>query len=179
MKASLRNLILAKRKSISAAERRSKSKKIFLRLLRDPSFRRAEHIALYYGIASEVATRPLLRAALKDKKVYLPKTEPAKKRMAFRRIRSLSKDLMKGPYGIMEPRLHCPERSVARMDLLIVPGVAFDRRGGRLGRGGGYYDRLLKKAKRVVKVGLCFREQLVKEVPMHAHDVRMDRVVTD
>jgi 5-formyltetrahydrofolate cyclo-ligase len=65
------------------------------------------------------------------------------------------------------------------MDLIIAPGVAFDRRGGRLGRGGGYYDRLLRRAEKVPVIGLCFREQLVKKVPMKPHDVRMNKVITD
>ena len=179
IKHALRRKYLARRKAIPAAWQRAKSKKIFRQLLRTPSLYKAEHIAFYYGIAGEVATRPLLRTLLKNKKVYLPKTEPGKKLMMFRQVRSLAKDLIKGPYGIMEPKLSCPKRPVARMDLIIVPGVAFDRQGGRLGRGVGYYDRLLKQAKKVVKIGLCFREQMVKKVPMKAHDVKMDKVITD
>jgi len=178
-KISLRKLIHAKRKAIPSHHRRGRSKKIFEELLRDPSFDAAEHVAIYCGISPEVSTRPFLKALMKEKKVYLPKTPSGKKYMTFRQIRSLSKDLIKGPYGIMEPKASCCERSAARMDLIVVPGVAFDRRGGRLGRGAGYYDRLLGKAKKVVKIGLCFREQIVKKVPMKAHDVRMDRVITD
>jgi 5-formyltetrahydrofolate cyclo-ligase len=179
MKISLRNIIHFRRKAIPAARRRAKSSRIFRRLFSDPAFRSAEHVALYYGTRAEVATRPFLKVLLKDKKVYLPATEPVKKRMMFRRARSLSKDLVRGPYGIMEPKRSCTARPAARMDLIVVPGVAFDRRGGRLGRGAGYYDRLLKKAGRAVKIGLCFREQIVKKVPMHAHDVKMDRVLSD
>lgn len=178
-KIALRSLILAKRKAIPAVRRRAKSKKILCRLIEEPSFCGAEHIAFYCGIASEVATRSCLNAFLKNKKVYLPKTQPGRKLMTFRRVRSLSKDLVKGPYGIMEPKSSCVARPVCRMDLIIIPGVAFDRRGGRLGRGAGYYDRLLKKAPKVVKIGLCFREQLLKKVPMSRHDVRVDRVITD
>ena len=179
IKHALRKKHLAGRKAIPAARRRAKSGKIFKRLLKEPSFQEAKHIAFYYGIAPEVATRPFLKAVLKKKKIYLPRTEPQKKRMTFRQVRVFSKDLVKGPYGIMEPKLSCAVRPAVRMDLIIVPGVAFDRRGGRLGRGAGYYDRLLRKAKKVVKIGLCFREQLVKKVPMRLHDVRMDRVITD
>ena len=178
-KISLRKLIHAKRKAIPALHRRARSKKIFGKLLKDPSFRKAVHIAIYCGISPEVATRPFLSALLKNKKIYLPKTPLGKNLMTFCQIGSLSRDLMKGPYDIMEPKASCSERPAARMDLIIVPGVAFDRRGGRLGRGAGYYDRLLGKAKKVVKIGLCFREQLVKKVPMKAHDVRMNRIITD
>ena len=178
-KIALRSLILAKRKAIPAVRRRAKSKKILARLLKDPSFCEAEHIAFYCGIASEVATRPFLSAILKSKKVYLPRTAPGRKLMTLRRVRSLSKDLVKGPYGIMEPRLSCVARPACRMDLIIVPGVAFDRCGGRLGRGAGYYDRLLKKARKVVTMGLCFREQLVRKVPMSRLDMCVDRVIAD
>jgi 5-formyltetrahydrofolate cyclo-ligase len=179
MKTSLRSMILEKRKSISAASRRAKSKKIFRRLLEDPVFKKAGHVALYYGIMPEVATRPFLKTLMKNKKIYLPQINLKTKNLKFRQIRSLSKDLSRGPYGIMEPRSSCATRPADRMDLMIIPGVAFDGKGGRLGRGAGYYDRLLKKAKGVFKIGLCFREQLVKKIPMKTHDVRMNKVITD
>ena len=179
IKISLRSMILEKRRSIPAALRRAKSKKIFRQLLKDPILKRSGHIALYYGIMPEVATRPFLKMLMKGKKIYLPKIDLKTKILKFRRVCSLSKDLSRGPYGIMEPRFSCPARPADRMDLIIVPGVAFDRKGGRLGRGAGYYDRLLKKAKRVFKIGLCFREQLIKKVPMGPRDVRVNRVITD
>ncbi len=65
------------------------------------------------------------------------------------------------------------------MDVIVVPGVGFDRAGGRLGRGGGYYDRALRSAPKVPKIGLCFREQLVKKIPMAKRDVRVDKVISD
>jgi len=141
-------------------------------------FRKAEHIAFYYGIAPEVETRHFLQKVLKHKKIYLPRIAP-KKSLILCHVRSLSRDLKKGAYNIREPRVSCEERPAYRMDLIVVPGVAFDRKGGRLGRGGGYYDRLLKKARKVIKVGLCFREQIVKKVPMRTHDVRVDKIITD
>jgi 5-formyltetrahydrofolate cyclo-ligase len=177
-KKSLRKILLEKRSHIPALSRRMKSRRIFRALSLEPLFQKAEHVAFYYGIAPEVETRSFLRKVLKKKKLYLPRIDP-KRSLALCRVRSISKDLKKGAYNIMEPRPFCKKRPACRMDVLVVPGVAFDKRGGRLGRGGGYYDRLLKKAKRVAKIGLCFREQIVKKVPMQAHDVRMDRVITD
>ena len=174
----LRKNVLEKRKKIPSGLRWIKSRKIFLKLFQDPLFLAAEHVALYYGIAPEVATRPFLKTLLIDKKIYLPQVN-RQGGMVFRRLCFPSKDLHKGAYGIMEPRAACPSRSAGRMDLILVPGVAFDGKGGRLGRGGGYYDRILKKASRVPKFGLCFREQIVKKVPMTAHDVWVDRVITD
>ena len=177
-KSSLRKALLEKRENIPPLSRRVKSHRILRKLSREPVFRRAEHVAFYYGIAPEVETRFFLGKALKDKKIYLPRIDP-KKSLALCRVRSLPRDLKKGAYNIREPRAFCKERPARQMDIIIVPGVAFDKRGGRLGRGGGYYDRLLRKAPKVVEIGLCFREQIVKKVPMKTHDVRVDRVITD
>jgi 5-formyltetrahydrofolate cyclo-ligase len=177
-KSSLRKALLEKRRNIPRLSRHVKSRRILRTLSREPVFRRAEHVALYYGIAPEVETRSFLKKVLKDKKIYLPRID-SKKSLALCRVRSLSRDLKKGAYNIREPRAFCEKRPASQMDIIIVPGVAFDTVGGRLGRGGGYYDRLLRKAKKVVKVGLCFREQIVKKVPMKAHDVKVDRVITD
>ncbi len=88
-------------------------------------------------------------------------------------------DLQQGYGGIQEPKRSCPMSLPSQMDLIIVPGVAFDIRGYRLGRGGGYYDRLLRKAPCVPKIGLCFREQRVRKLPAAFHDVMMDSVITD
>jgi 5-formyltetrahydrofolate cyclo-ligase len=174
----LRKTLLVKRKNIPLLSRHIKSRRILRRLSREPVFRRAEHVAFYYGIAPEVETKLFLKKVLKDKKLYLPAIVP-KRSLALRRVRSLFKDLKQGAYNIMEPRAFCEERPADQMDVIIVPGVVFDKKGGRMGRGGGYYDRLLRKAKKVIKIGLCFREQVIGKVPMNARDVRMDRVITD
>ncbi len=174
----LRKALLGKRRNIPPLLRRMKSRRIFRKLSREPVFQKAKHVAFYYGIAPEVETKLFLQKILKDKKIYLPRIDP-KKSLVLCRVRSLSKDLKKGAYNIMEPKAFCEKRPAGQMDIIILPGVAFDRKGGRLGQGGGYYDRLLRKIKKVVKLGLCFREQVVKKVPMEAHDVRMDRVITD
>ncbi|MFH1800418.1 MAG: 5-formyltetrahydrofolate cyclo-ligase [Candidatus Omnitrophota bacterium] len=177
-KSSLRKALLEKRRNIPRLSRHVKSRRILRTLSREPIFQRAEHVALYYGIAPEVETRPFLEKVLKNKKIYLPRIDP-KRSMVLCRVRSLSRDLKKGAYNIREPRAFCKKWPARQMDIIIVPGVAFDKSGGRLGRGGAYYDRLLRKAQKAVKVGLCFREQIVKKVPMQIHDVRMDRVITD
>ena len=174
----LRKTLLKKIKSVPLLSRHVKSRRILRKLSREPVFRRAEHVAFYYGIVPEIETKPFLRKALKDKKIYLPRIDPEKS-LTLCRVRSLSKDLKKGTYNIMEPKAFCEERPAGQMDVIIAPGVAFDKGGGRLGRGGGYYDRLFRKAGKVVKIGLCFREQIVKKVPMKIHDVRVDRVITD
>ena len=174
----LRKALLEKRKNIPLLSRHAKSRRILRKLSREPVFRRAEHVAFYYGIAPEVETKPFLKNVLKDKKIYLPRID-SKRCLTLCRVRSLSKDLKKGAYNIMEPKAFCEKRLASQMDVIIAPGVAFDKNGGRLGRGGGYYDQLLRKTRKVVKIGLCFREQIVKKVPMKARDVKVDRVITD
>jgi len=174
----LRNEFLERRKKIPLPARHKKSRRILQKLSRGPAFRNAEHIAFYYGIAPEVETKLFLKKILKYKAIYLPRVGP-RKSMTFCRVQSLSKDLKKGAYNIMEPKAACGKRPAAQMDIIIVPGVVFDKRGGRLGRGGGYYDRLLRKAPKVFKIGIAFREQIVKKVPMTAQDVKVDRVLTD
>ena len=174
----LREKILGKSRKISSGLRRVKSRRILKKLSREPVFRSSEHVAFYCGIAPEVETRTFLIRILKRKKIYLPRIDPRKK-LSLCRVRSFARDLEKGAYGILEPRGFCKKRTADRMDLIVVPGVAFDPNGGRLGRGGGYYDRLLRKAGKVFKVGLCFKEQLVDKVSMKTHDVRMDKVITD
>lgn len=177
-KTSLRKTLLEKRANIPLFLRRIKSSRILRTLSRDPDFQKAGHAAFYYGISPEVGTKSFLKRILKGKKIYLPRIGP-KKNLTLHRVRSLSKDLEKGAFNIMEPKTFCKKRPASGMDIIMVPGVAFDKGGGRLGRGGGYYDRLLRKAGKAVKIGLCFREQIVKKVPMDNRDVKVDRIITD
>ena len=173
----LRKALLRKRGDIPPRSRHVKSCRILRKLAQTTIFKKAEHIAFYYGIAPEVETKSFLKKVLKDKKIYLPRIN-SKKSLTLCRVRSFSKELKKGAYNIMEPRAFCEKRPAGKMDIIVAPGVAFDRLGGRLGRGGGYYDRLLRKAGKVVKIGVCFREQVVKKVPMQACDVRVDKIIT-
>jgi 5-formyltetrahydrofolate cyclo-ligase len=175
----LRKTLQEKRKRIPAAVRHAKSRRIFRKLSAHPIFRRAVHVALYYGIAPEVATRHFLGKLLKSKQVYLPRVIPKGRNLVFCRVKHLVRELKKNSYDIREPKVGCPERDASKMDLFVVPGVGFDRSGRRLGRGGGYYDRALRAAPKVPKIGLCFREQLIKKIPVQRHDIRMDKVITD
>jgi 5-formyltetrahydrofolate cyclo-ligase len=177
-KTSLRKALLEKRRKIPAELRHKKSRLVFNKLFRTSEFRKAEHVALYYGIVGEVGTRAFLKKIMKIKELYLPEAVVSGKKLVFRKFRAFS-DLRKNAYAIMEPKRSCPRRSTARMDLIVVPGVGFDRQGGRLGRGDGYYDRALRRLRRVPTIGVCFREQIVKKIPMEARDVRVDKVITD
>ncbi|HOW59518.1 MAG TPA: 5-formyltetrahydrofolate cyclo-ligase [Candidatus Omnitrophota bacterium] len=178
-KQSLRHKISEMRKKIPAVLRHQKSRKIFKQLLRTAAFCKAHHIVFYYGIPPEVETRPFLKKVLRLKNVYFPKVSLRKKVLTFHKVDSLTKDLKKGAYAIMEPKARCRIRDAKRMDLIVAPGVAFDKAGRRLGRGGGYYDRVFQRAKKVYKIGLCFHEQIVKKIPVQRHDRTVDQVITD
>lgn len=178
-KKQVREQYLKIRRAIPCAKRHAKSRRIFRRLFRSSFFRKATHVVLYYGISPEVETRPFLKSILMTKALYLPRVNQKTRNISFLKISSLTKDLCRGAYNIREPKAGCVKRSPSRMDLIVVPGVAFDLKGRRLGRGGGYYDRVLRRAKKVCKVGLCFREQLMPSVPVTSRDQRVNQIITD
>lgn len=151
-------------------------------LVQSVFWRSAWSVGLFVSRADEVDTSPLLSCALEyGKEVLLPRITAAGS-LEFASVGDLDR-LPVGRLGIPEPP---PDRPAVRLDvhsLVLVPGLAFDRDGGRLGRGGGYYDRALaidrRAARAAVLIGVGFSFQLVERVPMNALDVRMDGVVTD
>jgi 5-formyltetrahydrofolate cyclo-ligase len=148
-----------------------------------PEYSAAGAVMLYIGVRSEVRTQPLLSAAVaQGKRVVVPYCVGNELELFL--LESLD-ELAPGIYGIPEPRpdlLALPGKRVdpAQIDLVMVPGVAFDRRGGRLGHGKGYYDRFLPRLRPdALAVGVAFECQLVPEVPMLPGDVFMDLVITE
>jgi len=113
----------------------------------------------------------------KGKRMYVPRVDWAQKRIQAIEVHSLI-ELQPGAYGIAEPPLD--EKKVGRpedLDLVIVPGLGFDLRGARLGRGEGYFDRFLKQARRAYKIGLAFECQIVAEIPRDVTDERVDEIL--
>lgn len=166
---------------IGVDARKRKSRKILRKLTRLAAFQKTRNIFTYVSLSKEVETRSLIQRALSVKKnVFVPRVDQRRKEVTFFQIYNLSRDLRKGSFGIMEPRIVASRKGVpGPSDLVIVPALGFDRMGMRIGRGGGYFDRFLKKVKGATKIGLAFREQIVKKVPRGAEDVRVDRVITD
>ncbi|MGA2855030.1 MAG: 5-formyltetrahydrofolate cyclo-ligase, partial [Verrucomicrobiota bacterium] len=107
----------------------------------------------------------------------LPFFYAATKSYSARRVQNLTADISTGKFGIREPVANCPEIPPEKFDLILVPGVAFDWNGNRLGRGQGFYDRLLNKI-RGVKCGVGYDFQLIEKVPAEQHDARVNFVVT-
>jgi 5-formyltetrahydrofolate cyclo-ligase len=140
-------------------------------------WRGCRSILSFLPTPGEPDIRRLLEEALTDgKTLALPRFDPARREYGIRQVTSLS-DLRPGHFGIPEPGPECPELPLIQLDFLLVPGVAFDASGHRLGRGKGYYDRLLQAA-RGHKCGVAFDWQLVAEVPVEPHDVCVNSLLT-
>jgi 5-formyltetrahydrofolate cyclo-ligase len=148
------------------------------RLCAMPVFLQAKRIGVYLSKAGETATGLLVEASFAaGYELAVPAQSGAKGNYRFCRLRP-GAPLRAGPLGIGEPAE--PEWvDAADLDLIVVPGVAFDPRGRRLGHGLGCYDRLLAGAGRAFKAGLCFEWQITPEIPAESWDVNMDAVVTD
>ena len=145
------------------------------KLSRHPRLADAHTVLLYSALPDEVPTLPLLnRLSTEGKTVLLPRVV-SDTDMELRRYTG-SNDMEQGAFGIMEPtgKLFTDYENI---DVAVVPGMAFDREGHRLGRGKGYYDRFLTRLSHTYKIGICFPFQLVDLVPADAHDILMDEVI--
>ena len=121
---------------------------------------------------------PLLEETVAGGKIVaLPRFDPSDQIYTAGRVQNPRTEIAIGQFGIREPKLFCSEIVLSRLDLILVPGVAFDLRGRRLGRGRGFYDRLLVVTGGV-KCGIAFDEQLVEKIPAEAHDEPMDFILT-
>ena len=179
-KAALRRAMLRRLKRQSSAARRRKSAAILRQVLALPALRRARTVMCYCSLPYEVQTDGLIRACLRlGKRVALPVAVPSRRRLIACAVRNPRTELRPGAHGIREPRLRRPV-PVRQLGLILVPGVLFDRRGGRLGHGGGYYDRFLRQVpRRIPRVGLAYALQVVDRLPVQRHDQRVDMVIDD
>lgn len=149
-----------------------------------PEYAKAQTVMFYIDVRSEVRTRHSLPAALQSgKTIIVPWCNDAGELELFR-LNSMD-ELAVGMYKILEPKQELrslPEKQVRpeELDLVMVPGVAFDRRGARMGHGKGYYDKLLQHARKDTPlVALAFECQLFPEIPVGSHDIFMDKIITE
>jgi 5-formyltetrahydrofolate cyclo-ligase len=181
-RAVLRREILARRDSLPELQRQEKSSALAARLGTLDCFNQARSILFFVSFRSEVDTLPLMRQALdRGVQVSAPLTIARDKELKIYALTELETDLVSGYQGIWEPNPECClQLDTGSLDLVIVPGSVFDLQGGRMGYGGGYYDRLLaNRVPQATRVGICFDLQLVEKVPMAAHDQYLDYVVTE
>ena len=181
-KAALRREAREAVKNLTAADRALAAEKTLEHLKGLLAFREAKTVALFCATFEEIDTENIIRHVLAEgKEVRLPYIT-AGNRMEFAVIRDYDRDLTEGAFGILEPREEIRVAAPGPLpepDLILIPGVAFDERGGRVGRGKGYYDRFLE-GKNTVKVGLAFEAQIVrKKLPLEAHDQLLDGLVTE
>lgn len=146
-----------------------------------PEFRTSRVILIYAALPEEVPTRLIADHARSfGIQVTYPRCLPEGRELALHHVDSEEDLLLDGRYGISEPAPHCPVTDPEMIDLAFVPGLAWDRAGNRLGRGAGYYDRLLADPGwRAVTCGLFFSRQEVSKIPTDPWDVPLDMIVTD
>jgi 5-formyltetrahydrofolate cyclo-ligase len=177
-KSALRRRIQRNLKQLSLAERSAASIQVCARLQRQIVWRDARSVLLYSALPDELDVGQLLHAALAaDKIVALPRFDSRQETYLAGRVLDLTADLRPGQFGIVEPNEHCPIVPLNRLDFVLVPGVAFGLNGGRVGRGKGFYDRLLVSV-RGIKCGVAFDLQIVDQIPAEPHDVRLNWILT-
>lgn len=180
-KNALREQMRAARKAISKADKEKKDKAIISHLKQSSAYQKARSILFYCPFDGEASLLELLNEELekKEKKIILPAM--AGSEMSLREISSL-RELQPGKYGLLQPEKNSPEIPPAAIDLVLVPGTAFDTQGNRLGFGWGNYDRLLGRLQAsgsLTAIGIAFQEQLLKNIPAESHDVPLNIIITD
>lgn len=179
-KLELRETMRAMLATLPVPQVRANSAAIWERLSVLPEFVAASWLLVYVSKGHEVDTHGLIQQLLAmGRRVCVPKFDEAGHRYVASELRDFDSELQAGKLTILEPRPDAVRIvGVDKLDALLVPGLAFDEKGNRLGRGMGYFDRILAETGGR-KIGLAYDFQILKEIPVNAHDVRMDLVVTE
>lgn len=164
------------KRAVPAEEKLLRSDGIMRRLEATDQFRRARVVLLYWSMADEVQTHSMVERWYREKTVLLPCVDGDDLRL--RQYTGPECMVAGEQFGIGEPS--GPEwTDLGKVDLIVVPGVAFDRQMNRMGRGRGFYDRLLKSTPNATKIGVAFDFQLLDSIPTEPHDVKMDLVISE
>ena len=178
-KAALRREVRARAALLTAEQRAEAAEAVFRRLLAWPVWRDAHTLLLTWSLPDELSATALIAAALADgRRVALPGFDAATGQYVAYEVNHHEKDLVPGKFGIREPHPELLKVFLTELDLVIVPGVAFDATGNRLGRGRGFYDRLLGEASGADFCGIGFDEQIVARVPVEPHDIKLHYLLT-
>ncbi len=181
----LREQALRVRDALTPAEIEERSAEIARRVMALGGYQRARARLLFASFGSEVRTDRLIAHTVRSRaRLVLPRVRGPEEALALHEVEDPATQLAPGWLGIPEPVAgNCPECTVNEIDFILVPGVAFDRNGGRLGYGGGYFDYILNLRGDLVEdgaaVAVAFAEQIVDEVPREAWDVRVPLIVTE
>lgn len=182
LKSDLRKNMLIQRKNMKVEDVVVLSNKIIETIMELPKFINSKSIMLYLSFNNEVNTYPLAKWCLENgKKVVVPYCIKETREIIPFEINNFTKDLTKSSFGIMEPKHDLLKKAdIKDIDLIIVPGVAFDENCNRLGFGAGYYDRFLpKRAKNTSIIGIAYDYQVINKIPTGIYDVPLDFIITE
>jgi 5-formyltetrahydrofolate cyclo-ligase len=173
----IRDEIKAKRRALSADDIRIMSDKISSRLFALDCFKKASVVMTYLSAFKEPSTDSILDKLFSDnKKIVVPISNTEDFTITPSYLTSPD-ELIRGAYGIKEPK-SCIKADISDIDIAVIPAIAFDKRGCRIGFGKGYYDRFLSEFKGI-KIGICYDFQLLERVPTSEHDISMDMIITE
>lgn len=171
-KTNVRNKMKELKSHLSEIQKHAESVQVFEKIESYPEFQNAKTILIYWSMPDELPTHNFVVKWSKEKQMLLP---VVKDNDMFIQPFSGRDKLVQGRYGIWEPEAQ--KTYEQQIDLVIVPGIAFDKRKTRLGRGKGYYDRYFMNGK-IPKWGVCFDVQLMEKIPSEQFDVKMDKIIT-
>lgn len=181
-KSRIREEILSKRRSLNEKELITMSREVQKRLFFLSGFQESRTVSLYVDFDNEVMTKDMIKDCInKGKRVVIPFIRSKDRSIILSEVKDIDKELKPSTFGILEPaRGYLRPVPCSEIDMVVVPGVAFDAKGGRLGYGGGYYDRLLTNVNRTAHlIGLAFEFQILKEVPQQSHDIVLESIITE
>jgi len=181
-KNTLRKEILEKRKLLSPIELIHKSSQITELFFHSEFYHKSKYLMTYIDFRNEAKTEDLIRKSIKDgKNVIIPISVPETRGLILSKLNDYDNELDKGTYGILEPKEEFIRPiSPELVDLILIPGVAFDKRGFRIGYGGGYYDRFLKKIDpSIPRIALAFNLQIIEKVAEGRFDMPVDYIITE
>lgn len=184
---SIRNETLKRRENLSPAERTTRSKLIVRHVIEwiqqskkndiDSSF---DAVMVYFSMKSEIETSELIEFLFNQgRQVIAPVVDTKSGKLIPRCVRNLKKDLVRHRFGMLEPNETCPIFPPDKLQLIFVPGIAFDPNGYRLGYGKGFYDRFLPTCPNVVTIGIAFQIQIVEDTYPQPWDIPVQHIFTE
>jgi len=176
----IRDIIEKQRKELNKDIKRVFDEQIFYKVIDSSEYKKSKTIFIYVSFEGEVDTHKIIKYALAEgKQICVPKILSKEEGMKAIAISSFN-ELKPSVYNILEPESFDNTIDEKQIDLILMPGVAFDNKGGRVGYGGAFYDRFLAKIKSdAVKIALAYDFQILEEVPMDKHDKKIDRIIAN
>jgi 5-formyltetrahydrofolate cyclo-ligase len=179
-KREIRKFMREKRELLTKEEREKLDNAIFEKIVNSKEYKESKNIFIFVSYDTEIDTHRIIKQALKDEKVLcVPRVISKEEGMIIAQIKNFE-ELEPGAYGILEPKDNKFQVDETIIDVAYLPGLAFDKIGGRVGYGGGFYDRFLRKSRKdCKKIGLAYSFQVLENVPMEKDDEYIDGIITD